>query len=143
MPCRRRGGRTVPGDAAVPLAAATARLPATMAVQCVGGPRADAASACELVADAMYRQQVLRVARIAFDFAADVLDVRVDRAIERGRVDAANRIEQLRAREDASRLAGDGRKQRELGRCQIDHTIADGCLHALLVEAEVAGGDGV
>src|SRR4029079_18226792 len=132
-----------PGRGGMPLVAAMARLPATMAVQAVGWPRGGAASAGELVADAVYGQQVLRVSWIRFDLAPHVLDVRVDRAIERGGVDAANGVEQLGAREYAPGLRGHGRQQGELGRCQVDHAIAGARLHAPLVEAEVAGADGV
>src|SRR3954469_12495779 len=120
-----------------------ARLPATMGGEAARWPRVDAPSVCELVADAVHRQHVPRIAWIWLDFAADILHVRVDRAIERGRLAAANGVEQLRPREDAPRLAGHGRQQCELGRSQIDNAIANAGLHALLVEPEVAGGDRV
>ena len=72
----------------------------------------------ELVADAVHRQHVARIARIRLELAPQVLDVRVDGAVERFDLVAANRVEQLRAREHAPGLPHQRRQQLELGRRQ-------------------------
>ena len=54
------------------------------------------------------------------DLPADVLDVRVDGALEGVDVGAADRVEQLRAREDAARLACKRGEELEFGRRQVD-----------------------
>ena len=87
-----------------PGAAATARSPATRVDGTVSS--SDATSwLAELVSDAVDRQQVPRPARIRLELAADVLDVRVDRAFEGLHLVAADGIEQLRPREDAAGLS--------------------------------------
>lgn len=98
--------------------AAMARCAATRTVGRV--VRIDVASVGELVADAVHGQEVPRTSRIRFELAPDVLDVGVDRAIERVDLDAADGVEQLRAREHPARLAGERREQLEFGPGQVE-----------------------
>jgi len=78
----------------------------------------------ELVAHAVHRQHVARIPGIGFELAPHVLDVRVDRAVERLHLHASNRVEQLRAGEDPPGLARERREQLELGRGEIDRLPA-------------------
>src|SRR5262245_22208597 len=123
--------------------AATVRWRATTAE-----PRAssfDASTLAELVADAVHGLHVARRSRIGLQLAPDVLDVRVDRAIERlvvhgavgGGLCRANRVQQLRACEDAARMARERREQVELGRRQIDRRAPARGTQARNVEAQV------
>src|SRR5258708_33025013 len=82
-------------------AAGMARPPATTADGC--RTRASHGSSLvvpEAVPHAMDRLQVVRLARIGLELAADVLHVRVGRALVRLERDAADRGGELRARED-------------------------------------------
>ena len=54
-----------------------------------------ASGVCEFVADAVHGQHVSWLARIGFELAAKILDVRVDRAIERLDLVASDPVEQL------------------------------------------------
>ena len=72
------------------------------------------------VADAVDGEEVPRRARVGLDLAADVLDVGVDRPLVRLEGHAVDRVEQLRAREDAPGLARQRRQQLELGGGQLD-----------------------
>ena len=74
----------------------------------------------EFVAHPVHGEDVLGAARIRLDLPADVLDVRVDGALEGVDVGAADRVEQLPAREDAARPACKRGEQLEFGRRQID-----------------------
>src|SRR5438045_478501 len=93
------------------------RSPATMAVS--PAPSVACASLGELVADAVHRQHVARICRLRLDLAPQILDVRIDRALERLDRLAPNRIEQLRAGEHAPRLPCQRGEQLELGRRQV------------------------
>ena len=72
------------------------------------------------IADAVDGLDIPRVARIGLDLAADVLDVRVDGALERLDVGAAHGVEQLGAREHAAGLPRQRGQQLELRRREID-----------------------
>src|SRR5213593_4224142 len=98
-------------------AAATVRSPATSE-----GPVA--VSFGELVAHPVHGEDVARAARIRLDLPPDVLDVRVDGALEGIDVGAAHRVEQLRAGEDAAWLSRELGEQQKLGRRQIDRRPA-------------------
>ena len=79
----------------------------------------------DAVADAVDGQDVARLARVRLELPAEVLDVRVDRPLVRLEGDAVDGVEQLRAGEDAARLAGHRGQQRELGRRQLDGRARD------------------
>src|ERR1044072_137781 len=96
------------------------------------------ASFRELVADAVNSEEVFRISRIGLELAPHVLDGCVDGTVERFDFDAANGIEQLRAREHAARLARERGDELELGGGQIDRARADARLHAPLVERDLA-----
>src|SRR2546430_12179270 len=74
----------------------------------------------EFVADAVDCDDVARIARIAFELAANILDVRVDGAIERLGTRAAHDVKQLLACEDASRRARHRVHDLKFGRRQLD-----------------------
>src|SRR5947207_14704114 len=106
-------------------AAATARSPATTAAEAdfPSVPCAIPGHDCsfgEFVAHPVHGEDVLRAARIRLDLPADVLDVCVDGALEGVDVGAADRVEQLHAREDAPRPACERGEQLEFGWRQID-----------------------
>src|SRR5258708_13747578 len=87
-------------------AAGMARPPATTADGC--RTRASHGSSLvvpEAVPHAMDRLQVVRLARIGLELAADVLHVRVDRALVPLEPHAVDRVEEPRARESAPGLA--------------------------------------
>src|SRR5438045_3193105 len=98
-------------------AAATARSTATTAARS-GSCGAATSRVGDLVAHAVDSEHITRPARIALELAADVLDVCVDSALERVHLDSPHRIEQLCAREDASRVPRHRRQQLEFGRCE-------------------------
>src|SRR5438132_2353058 len=94
----------------------------------------------EPVADAIDRLEVAGRRRQGLDLPADVLHVRVDGALVRLERDAADRLEQLGAREDAAGLGGKRGEELELRRRELDGPAGDGRLEAWHVEDEVAGG---
>src|SRR5438067_8771445 len=123
------------------LPAPTADPPATTAGAC-GAAVPSAASAlhrrlCEPVADTEDGLQVARRAGLGFDLAADVLDVRVNRAFIGLEGHAPHRVQQLPARENATRLAGQGCKQLEFGLGQIHRPSTELRLHARDVQLDV------
>ena len=106
------------------------------------GNRALAASRVgRLVADAVDREDVSRIAGVGLQLAPHVLDVRVDRTIERLAGVAADRVEELRASEDAARLARQRRNQVKLRGREIDRCACPGNRQAIGVEdADRRGG---
>src|SRR6266576_3406140 len=99
------------------------RLPAT---RVGGGPAAGPSAASsrsrfgEPVADAEHGLDVLST-----DLLADVLDVRVDRALVRLEGDTAYGVQELRPGEYAARLAGHRGHDLELALGQIDAAAAE------------------
>src|SRR4051812_43519427 len=73
-----------------------------------------------LVADAVDREDVSRIPSVGLQLAPDVLDVRVDRAVERLACVAADGVEELRAGEGATGLARQRRNQLKLRGREID-----------------------
>ena len=65
----------------------------------------------------------------------------VDRTLVGLERDAVDRVEQLRAREDASRLAREGGQESELGRSQVYGPAGDRHAHPRKVELDVADAD--
>ena len=96
----------------------------------------------QLVADAVHRQQVARLAA-GLDLAAQVRDVDVDGAIVAVVVGAERARDQLVAREHASRMARERFEQPELGRRQRHGLAGDTDLPRPDVDLEIADGDGV
>src|SRR5207237_5287803 len=91
----------------------------------------------ELVADTVHRQDVARIAGVGLDLAADVLDVRVNRALEGLDGVSAHRVEELRAREHASRMPRERRQQLKLRRRQLHGRTAPIPFHSLPVNGYV------
>src|SRR5262245_51640194 len=89
------------------------------------------------VTDPVHRQDVSRLSWIGLDLASEVLDVRVDRAIERLALLATERVEQLSAREHASRVPRHHRQELEFSRCEIDRLTRSLDEHARYVEREI------
>src|SRR4029079_206005 len=106
-------------------------------------PRAPSSIVRESIADAVDREDEAWLTGVRLELAAQVLDVRVDRtfiALER---DAVQRVEQLAPREDAPRLAREGREERELGRGQVDAAAAALGPHPRNVELQLPDPDHV
>src|SRR6266542_2726770 len=122
--------------------AATARPRATTvgAASAVAWPRSGRiAGVGEAVAHAEDGEQIARRVRLRLELATDVLHMGVDRALVRLEGDAMHRIEELGAREHASRLAGHRGEELELRRGELDPPPGRGDPHARDVELEVAG----
>src|SRR5712691_1631503 len=73
-----------------------------------------------LVAHAVDGEDVARVARVRLELAAQVLDVRVDGAVEALTRLAAHGVEELRAREDAAGMPGQRGQELELRGREVD-----------------------
>src|SRR5437773_5056133 len=106
--------------------AGMARRPATTAdvgaaATCSGraGAARSRAVVREAISHAVHREQVARLARIRLELPADVLHVRVDRALVRLERDAVHRVEELRPCEDAARCARERGEELELGRREL------------------------
>src|SRR5204863_9245371 len=91
----------------------------------------------EAVADPVDREEISGTCRIGLELVPDVLHVRVDRPLVGLERDTVHRVEKLRSREDAARLARHGGDELELGRGQIHTAFADGRAHARYVEGDV------
>src|SRR6185503_17904597 len=68
-----------------------------------------------------------------------VLDMRVNRAVERLHLLAADDVEQLAAGEDATRLAHQRSQQVEFSGSELDGSCADPGLHPRHVERDIRG----
>src|SRR5438270_9454825 len=97
----------------------------------------------EPVPDPVHREEMARLAGIRLELSADVLHVRVDRAFVRLECDAVHRVEELRPREHAARLAGERRDELELGGGELDVAVPDPHAHARYIERNVASADDV
>src|SRR5215471_7390294 len=95
-------------------------------------------SFCKLIADAVYREHVPGIARIRFELAAQVFHVYVNGAIKRFGFQAPDCVQQLSAREDTPRLAGQRGQQLELRWSHLDAAILRRDLHDAIrgLEAE-------
>src|SRR4029077_21128848 len=87
------------------------------------------------VADAPQRMNQRRL--IAVDLLAQVADVRLDDPSVASEVVLPDVIEDLRLREHLARVQQQIAQQRELGRAEIDATLAAANLSRLLVEFEI------
>src|SRR5438876_3686960 len=75
----------------------------------------------EAIPHAVHGEQITWLARVGLELAADVLHMRVDRALVGLEGDAVDRVEELRAREHAARRARERREELELrGRELLD-----------------------
>src|SRR5262249_1865225 len=79
-----------------------------------------------------------RIARVDLQLAPHVLDMRIDRAIERLAVLAADSVEQLRAREDAPWLSRHRGNKLKLGGCEVDGPAGPRDYQPLCVQDEIA-----
>src|SRR5207244_5564744 len=73
----------------------------------------------EAIPDAVDGEQITWLARVGLELAADVLHVRVDRALVRLEGDAVDRVEELRAGEHTTRRSSERREELEFGRCEL------------------------
>src|SRR6184192_1860597 len=96
-----------------------ARCRATM-VEGRGDASGGASSVGELVSDAVHGQQISWIPRVRLELAPDVLDVRVDRTLERVDVRPPDGIEQLSTGEHTSWLARQRDDHLKLRRRQLD-----------------------
>src|SRR5436190_19581332 len=78
---------------------------------------------------------------LAAELLSEVLDVRVDGAVETFEVVAHGQAGQLLAAEDATGRAGHRQQQAELGRGHGDRRAADGHLAARRIDGQRAGHD--
>src|SRR3954454_16189127 len=87
----------------------------------------------------MHRLDVARDRRVRLELAAQVLHVRIDRALVAVVVVALDAVDELEAREDATGRAGEREQQLELRRRELDRLALDDRLVALGVDAQPAG----
>src|SRR5437899_10827510 len=91
----------------------------------------------ESVADAVDSEHVARTPRIGFELPPDVLDVGVDGALERFHLRPADRVEELRAREDPPRLSRERRQQLKFGCGEVDRRAGPGDDHPRWIDREI------
>ena len=89
------------------------------------------------IAHAVHGVEPTRVARIVAQLGAQVLDVRVNRALVALEVIAQDLLDQLHTRVDATGIAGERREQLELGGGQVDFLALDRDLMARDVDDQI------
>ena len=126
-----------------PVAAETARSPATTAVAFASRP-SPGVSLVELgkaIANSVHRQQVSRARGIRLELVPNVLHVRVDSALVGFERHTVHGVEKLRAREDAAGLSSHRGDELELGRREIDDAVRHGRAHPRDVERDITDTD--